>query len=853
MVNAGYLALALGAAVAAGAAPAPLRLYVWPQGDDQWTGRLPRPNAAATDGPLATLPRARDVVRELRRGGLQQPIEVLLSEGTHYLSQPLVLTPEDSGTAECPITWRAAEGAQPTISGGVPITGWRRQADGLWAADLPAAREGKLRFRTLRVGDQWATRARHPNADPQDARTKGWLFAQYGGEPWERGAFGVGVANVHNVGDELTWKVRVPAAGTYTVWVRYGHKMTDYGRPEMGGVSALQVDGGADALLQNLPDTGGWDKFRWSRSASLTLTAGEHVLRWHNLKGGGLNLDAFVLCDDPAWEPEQSITDFTWWGSFTVKPPAAGKHYLLIQTEACDTHQGPEIRVPQATPPGTVTHLTYRPGELPAIADASGAEVHIFIAWGWVNAIVPIGSIDATNHRVNFAGAGAAQDVRMGNRYFIENVREALDAPGEWFLDTKAGQLLYLPASPDFPKQPVVAGVLDRLIDLQGEAAKDRWVEHVRFEGLRFRDTGYHLTADYYTPSDGTIRAAGARHCRVSRCDFGWLGGYGVHLEQRTHEFEVRRCAMHDLGQGGVHLVGGTKDQPHHCRVLGNTIERIGLIYKHVAGVYLTHGSDNLIAHNRITDTPRYAISFKSQGEDRLSHRNVAEYNELLRTNLETNDTGAFESLGYEHRDSGNVVRYNLILDSVGLATTPDGQILTPHFTWGVYLDDYSSGTTVYGNIIARTVNGGVCVHGGANNQIENNIIVDGHDHQLRLQPRDDYMKGNTFRHNIVSYARPEAQLIFSWRNQAGMFTICDENLYWLRGGDLRQLTAGITPAGPWAKWLAAGHDRKSQVADPLFVDAAKDDYRLKPESPAWALGFERIPVERIGPAGLQD
>jgi hypothetical protein len=34
---------------------------------------------------------------------------------------------------------------------------------------------------------------------------------------------------------------------------------------------------------------------------------------------------------------------------------------------------------------------------------------------------------------------------------------------------------------------------------------------------------------------------------------------------------------------------------------------------------------------------------------------------------------------------------------------------------------------------------------------------------------------------------------------------------------------------------------------DPLFVDPAKGDYRLKPESPAVALGFKEIPFEKIG------
>jgi hypothetical protein len=78
--------------------------YVATNGNDAWSGQLPEPNAVGADGPLASLGRARDLIRATKSaGGLKQPITVFVRGGRYALAEPLVLTPEDSGTAQCPI------------------------------------------------------------------------------------------------------------------------------------------------------------------------------------------------------------------------------------------------------------------------------------------------------------------------------------------------------------------------------------------------------------------------------------------------------------------------------------------------------------------------------------------------------------------------------------------------------------------------------------------------------------------------------------------------------------------------------------------------------------------------------
>ena len=217
---------------------------------------------------------------------------------------------------------------------------------------------------------------------------------------------------------------------------------------------------------------------------------------------------------------------------------------------------------------------------------------------------------------------------------------------------------------------------------------------------------------------------------------------------------------------------------------------------------------------------PRYGISLKSYRKGSVSHDNIVEYNRIERTNLETNDTGAIETLGRDREDSGNVIRCNLILDVIGLKTSETGEMLTPYYTWGIYLDDYSSGTQIVGNIVARTFRSSAHVHLGRNNVFANNIFVDGYERQFECNGRDD-MVNNRFVRNIVLWHRGSLMRIRGGKGKC--LCECDRNLYWMVGQDIddpQGLTEPLTPRGSWSQWRQAGFDEHSLVADPRFVDA---------------------------------
>ncbi len=830
-------ALLLGfmAAIPANAAdPTSAAFYVAPNGNDAWSGKLPAPNAGATDGPFATLAKARDALRALKTSDPKAVLTVLVRAGTYYLPEPLVFRPQDSGTPQRPVTYAAYPGEEPVLSGGRRIASeWRTKDGKIYTTEVPAAKGGSWFFRLLRVGDDWAIRARFPNYDPSDPIKGGWLFTKPCSRA--RGQFGAAVGNIHNRGDFMEWRVEVPATGDYNVFHYYAAQNKPWGKTDMGGSTTFTVDGGEPVVLENLQDTGSFSTFKWSaRNAVLHLEQGSHTIRWTNVKGGGLNYDAFVLCDDPTWTPHG-----------TPPAPPEGKHMILVHAETFVKFQGKELSVKL---PASRRYWGFDPGSLKPWPKSQQIEMHVFPAWGWVNSIEPVAELDLQAGVGTLAGREANQEIRVGNRYFLENIFEELDMPGEWYLDSDTGRLYYWPTDQDFARQEIVAPAMDRLIDVRGDAEQGTFVTNLRFRGLTFKDTSYTpRIASPYSPPDGALWLNRARDCLVENCRFARVGGYGIRLVGDSRSNRILGNTVEYCGEGGVTLETADEAFPIENVIAGNHIHHCGLIYKHVAGVYLNRrpremaqAPGNLIAHNLITDMPRYGIGIKME-----QGNNVVEFNEIRRTNLETNDTGAIETCVRNSQAAGNTFRYNLVADAIGLKTTPDGRFLTPYYTWGIYLDDHSSNAHLYGNICVRNFRGGVVVHGGKNNVIENNILVDSEETNVEFNNIRKLMTGNRFIRNIVYRTKP-GQMIRSggWTDE--VLAECDSNLYW----DASAEPAISFLGKPLEEWRKLGYDQNALVEDPLFVDPASDDYRLKPDSPALKLGFKPIPVEKIGLKG---
>jgi hypothetical protein len=146
--------------------------YVSRAGSDQWSGKLPEPNAVKSDGPFGSLERARDAVRALRAHGSPiQPITVAIRAGTYYLERPFVLTAADSGAPQSPTIYEAVPGEDVILSGGRQITGkWAKDAKAIYSIAT------SWKFRQLFVNGRREIPARYPNLNPTDDRAS-WLYA----------------------------------------------------------------------------------------------------------------------------------------------------------------------------------------------------------------------------------------------------------------------------------------------------------------------------------------------------------------------------------------------------------------------------------------------------------------------------------------------------------------------------------------------------------------------------------------------------------------------------------------------------------------------------------------------------
>jgi len=517
------------------------------------------------------------------------------------------------------------------------------------------------------------------------------------------------------------------------------------------------------------------------------------------------------------------------------------------------------------------------------------AVLHIYHSGYWGSLQWAVRTIDCERQAIWFGEGGHQMgakwnaepaSISKNSRFFIENVFEELDAPGEWYLDREKAILYFLPQpGVDLSSTLVEAPVLEQVVRFAG--THTRPVAHVSLEGFRIAHTAATFMNTYEVPSlsdwaihrGGAVFLEGARNVGIRNCWFDGVGGNGVFLNKFNRGNNVTGCTFTEAGESAIAFVGsleltsGTQLAfPYECSAHNNLIHDCGVFGKQIAGVYISRAKRITASHNLIYNMPRAAICIG----DGTWGGHVIEFNHCHDTVRETGDHGPFNSWGrdkywclaqshlpystYRSIEAGNVVvdaMEPVIIRNNFFEEKPESIEGIHGPVFGLDLDDGASNYEIYNNI---TKNISMKLREGANRTVYNNIW-----YNSVVSPC--FHVGNEYNHdryfnNITVMSKNDVYSIIAPPARGPWLEELDRNCLYSRSGEFTAELLDLRgEEGPipgrivlsLREWKRLGFDRNSVFADPQFVDPSKNDFRVKPESPALKVGFKNFEMGKWG------
>ncbi|MBP9002245.1 MAG: right-handed parallel beta-helix repeat-containing protein [Candidatus Hydrogenedentes bacterium] len=489
----------------------------------------------------------------------------------------------------------------------------------------------------------------------------------------------------------------------------------------------------------------------------------------------------------------------------------------------------------------------YHEGDLKNWAGLGDARLVVYHSWE--TSLFRVASLDEGQRIVTFTGRAPWYFGQWARNqwYFVENLDEALDQPGEWVHRTREGIIRYRPLPGERPEN--VEAVVPRarqLLVLRGVPEAEQFVEHARFRGITFAHTDYPIGPEGHSDSQAahSVNAAvewtGARHCVLEHCRVIHASNYGVWFRRGCQHNLMRQCEVYDLGAGGARIGECGNPSTEAEAAQWNEIDNCifmdgGRIFRGAVGLWIGRASYNRLSHNEVGWFRYTGISVGwSWGYDPSSaHHNMIEFNHVHHIGQgQLNDMGGIYTLGIS---PGTIVRNNCFHDVRSNPKLYGG--------WGLYTDEGSSDILMENNIVYNTTTGGFHQHYGRENRIVNNILAFSANEQIIRTRQEDHVSFYFLR-NIVYY--DNGRLLGSnWKDDARF--VVEGNIYWNTAGPVRFGEDDLDG------WRVRGHDFRGAVVDPKFTDPPRGDFSLPADSPVIALGFRPIDRSQIGLYGDED
>ena len=311
--------------------------------------------------------------------------------------------------------------------------------------------------------------------------------------------------------------------------------------------------------------------------------------------------------------------------------------------------------------------------------------------WDWSDQSVQLAKVDEQG--IIYSVQPSAYGIRAEQRFFIYNLLEEMDQPGEWFIDRKTG-MMYL-----IPVEDSVGGY--RLSLTSHPFVTAAGASHISLENFAFQ-----------LGRANAVSIKGGENIRIVGCDFRALGKNAISVtDGKKHQ--ILNCNIQGTGAGGIFLGGGDRRtlEPAGHAASQNTIRNFSRLTNSNGPAIQLFGVGNRAIGNQISEGPARAIQF--QGNDHLISNN-----EIFRVCLEVDDVGAIVS-GRDHTARGTVISNNYVHNILSNSVAGVG-------VHAVYLDDGISGTEISGNVFQDVGGIYVVINGGRDNLILRNTFISG-------------------------------------------------------------------------------------------------------------------------------
>lgn len=288
-----------------------------------------------------------------------------------------------------------------------------------------------------------------------------------------------------------------------------------------------------------------------------------------------------------------------------------------------------------------------------------GGIIHAFHGGRWGDWAFRVKNVVPETNSIFFAYGGwnEARGWGSGAEYYIENIMEEIDVPGEWYVNSSTNKLyVFFNGTSGTPPDPSIELVASQLINVfTFDGSMDEPIVGVSLVNLTFAHTAPTFLLSYEVPSGGDwsfyrggmVTIEGTVNTTILGCTFWSPGGNGLILSRYNRNALISSNEFAYAGEsaivsaGQTDLIDGTEGNwPANTMISYNLMRELGLYTKQSGGYYHGLSINVSFVGNIIFNIPRAGVNIN----DGFGGGHLLQNNLIFNSVRETADHGCFNS-----------------------------------------------------------------------------------------------------------------------------------------------------------------------------------------------------------------